>query len=175
MKIITQMIRNLFGIPGNSQSDAEAEGEVQKSDITVEREPETEGEGEVAETESATEPEIDAEPEVVEETDGETTEDDDAAAEVETESDEVTETDTETETVEAAETDDGTETADDGPGGEPVIEISGIGPTYSDRLTEAGIATISDLANSDAETVAETAEVSESRASDWIQNATDQL
>jgi predicted flap endonuclease-1-like 5' DNA nuclease len=53
----------------------------------------------------------------------------------------------------------------------PVEEISGIGPTYAGRLEAAGIETVADLADADAETVAEAAETAPSRASDWIEQA----
>ncbi len=53
----------------------------------------------------------------------------------------------------------------------PVGEISGIGPTYSERLAGIGIETVAELAASDAASVAEAAEVTESRAVDWISQA----
>ncbi|MFB6084243.1 MAG: PHA/PHB synthase family protein [Halorientalis sp.] len=49
-----------------------------------------------------------------------------------------------------------------------VDTVDGIGPTYTERLEAAGIETTADLAAADAATVAEAAEVSESRAQDWI-------
>ena len=52
-----------------------------------------------------------------------------------------------------------------------VQEISGIGPTYSERLAERGIETVADLAGADPDDVAETAQVSASRATDWISQA----
>jgi polyhydroxyalkanoate synthase len=75
----------------------------------------------------------------------------------------------ETETTEAemSETD---ETTDEG-GSESVESIKGIGPTYRDRLEDAGLGTVADLAASDAETVADAAETSESRAADWVERA----
>lgn len=54
---------------------------------------------------------------------------------------------------------------------EPVENIKGIGPTYSDRLESNGLGTVSALADSDAETVAEAAETSEGRASEWVKRA----
>lgn len=56
--------------------------------------------------------------------------------------------------------------------GTPVSEVDGIGPTYSDRLEEFGVATVTDLANADAEELAENIKgVSEKRASDWVSAA----
>ena len=49
--------------------------------------------------------------------------------------------------------------------------ISGIGDTYAARLRESGIETTTDLAAADAATVADVAEVSESRAAEWIEDA----
>ena len=57
--------------------------------------------------------------------------------------------------------------------GVPVDEIRGVGPTYSERLTAAGIETVADVAVADIEEIADAAEVSGSRASDWQSQATD--
>jgi polyhydroxyalkanoate synthase len=46
--------------------------------------------------------------------------------------------------------------------------VNGIGPTYAERLREAGIDGLAALAAADPETVAEAAEVPVSRAEDWI-------
>jgi len=56
---------------------------------------------------------------------------------------------------------------------EPVDEIRGIGPTYSERLAAVGIETVGALADTEAAEVANAAEVSESRAADWITQAED--
>jgi polyhydroxyalkanoate synthase len=53
-------------------------------------------------------------------------------------------------------------------GAEGVETVDGIGPTYADRLQAVGIETTADLAAADAADVAEAAQVSESRAGDWI-------
>jgi polyhydroxyalkanoate synthase len=52
--------------------------------------------------------------------------------------------------------------------GEDLTTVSGIGSTYADRLRETGIETTAALAAADPESVAEAAEVSESRAIEWI-------
>jgi polyhydroxyalkanoate synthase len=52
--------------------------------------------------------------------------------------------------------------------GESVETIDGIGPTYAERLAEAGIETTADLAEYDPAELAEIAGTSESRTHDWI-------
>ena len=68
---------------------------------------------------------------------------------------------------------DGESTSTDGEaeaGDAPKVDVvNGIGPTYADRLREAGIETVADLRDTEAERVAEVAEVSESRAGEWIE------
>jgi polyhydroxyalkanoate synthase len=49
-----------------------------------------------------------------------------------------------------------------------VETVDGIGPTYADRLREAGIETVADLADYDAAELADIAQTSESRAGDWL-------
>jgi len=49
-----------------------------------------------------------------------------------------------------------------------VETLSGIGPTYAERLREAGIETVADLAAYEAGELADIAQTSESRASDWL-------
>jgi polyhydroxyalkanoate synthase len=49
-----------------------------------------------------------------------------------------------------------------------VETVDGIGPTYAERLRDAGIETVADLAGYDAADLAEIAETSESRAADWL-------
>jgi polyhydroxyalkanoate synthase len=54
----------------------------------------------------------------------------------------------------------------------PDIEtIRGIGPTYADRLHEAGIDTVADLAEYDPEQLAEIADAAASRTAYWIDQA----
>jgi len=65
----------------------------------------------------------------------------------------------------------GTDEAGDTPDSPAVGTVKGIGPTYSERLGEASIETVADLASADAEAVADAAEVSVSRAENWIERA----
>jgi polyhydroxyalkanoate synthase len=55
--------------------------------------------------------------------------------------------------------------------GSGLEEIDGVGPTYAERLRESGIDSVAALADADAGTVAEAAQVGEARAEDWIEQA----
>ncbi len=57
--------------------------------------------------------------------------------------------------------------------GSDLEEISGIGPTYAERLRDGDIVTIAELAAADAERVAELAGVGTDRATDWVIQAQD--
>ncbi len=52
-----------------------------------------------------------------------------------------------------------------------VEEITGIGPTYAQRLQAAGIETVEDLVDADPATVAEATNAAESRVDDWLAQA----
>lgn len=54
-----------------------------------------------------------------------------------------------------------------------VEEITGIGPTYAQRLQAAGIETVEDLADADPATVADATNAAESRVDDWLAQAQD--
>lgn len=164
MGTITRLIRSLFGLSSDGR-DTETGSESQESEITIEREPETASEDAVKGTETAvSEPGSGSEasasadtPEPTGETDTEPEPEDTGTETAETES-------------EPTETADPEPEPEDEPGA-PVDELNGIGPTYSGRLDEAGIGTVPALAGSDPATVADAAQVSESRASNWIEQA----
>ncbi|WP_343161211.1 helix-hairpin-helix domain-containing protein [Halogeometricum sp. CBA1124] len=48
-----------------------------------------------------------------------------------------------------------------------------MGPAYAERLADAGVETVVDLADADAESLAEEIDVSEKRVQRWIDRATD--
>jgi len=52
-----------------------------------------------------------------------------------------------------------------------VETVSGIGPTYADRLRDAGVETVADLAARDAAELAEITNASPSQAQDWLDQA----
>ncbi|MFB6117640.1 helix-hairpin-helix domain-containing protein [Halosegnis sp.] len=54
---------------------------------------------------------------------------------------------------------------------EPVETVDGIGPTYAGRLAEHGIESVGALAAATPATIAEAADVSETRAAGWIETA----
>ncbi|WP_123536949.1 class III poly(R)-hydroxyalkanoic acid synthase subunit PhaC [Halosimplex salinum] len=60
-------------------------------------------------------------------------------------------------------------TAEDEPESADVDTVDGIGPTYADRLHEAGIATVADLAVSEPADVAEITGAPVSRVEDWFE------
>jgi polyhydroxyalkanoate synthase len=68
-------------------------------------------------------------------------------------------------TAEADEAD--AETVDDSDS-ESVETLAGIGPTYAERLDDAGLGTVDSLGAADAETIAEAANVSVTRAEEWL-------
>ena len=65
------------------------------------------------------------------------------------------------------ETDADAETVDDSDT-ESVETLAGIGPTYAERLDDAGLGTVDALGAADAETIAEAANVSVTRAEEWL-------
>lgn len=83
--------------------------------------------------------------------------------------------------IDEAEPDDASADADEASGatepdaaGEPVDSLGGIGPAYAERLGDAGIESVGDLATADAAAVAEGSDLSEGRVQGWIDLAREQ-
>ncbi|WP_436936095.1 helix-hairpin-helix domain-containing protein [Halovenus marina] len=180
-KGLLERLKSFLGLSRTSRPES-----TDDADVTVEREPNTTTEDAVKGTGSATadtpsetvESDTSAESDssVVSESDSSVVSESDTSAvsesdtsAVSAESDEV-ETPSESGESEEADEPAPTDSSEDSP---PVDEIKGIGPTYADRLGTIGIETVADLADADAADVAEAAQASESRATDWIERATD--
>jgi predicted flap endonuclease-1-like 5' DNA nuclease len=58
-------------------------------------------------------------------------------------------------------------------GTESVEVIKGIGPAYAERLSNAGVHSVADLAAADAAVLAEAVDLSETRVGRWIERAQD--
>ncbi|WP_336034652.1 helix-hairpin-helix domain-containing protein [Halobacterium yunchengense] len=56
---------------------------------------------------------------------------------------------------------------------EPVSSVKGIGPAYAERLADAGVETVADLAAADPEEVAEATDLSAKRVGRWVESARD--
>lgn len=63
----------------------------------------------------------------------------------------------------------------DAAGGEAVDEVKGIGPAYAERLADAGVTTVADLAEADPEALADQIGVSDKRIARWIDRAREHL
>jgi predicted flap endonuclease-1-like 5' DNA nuclease len=180
---IIERIKSALGLgtsPSSSQSapsstDSPSTGD--GVDVTVEHEPATASEDAVKGTDTAddggptAEVDTSAEPDSPSvDGDSETssaTKDPDAA----TETDETDETDESATGTEADETDD-SEPAPTEPAPDAELEdIKGIGPTYGERLREADIGGIGDLADADPAALAEETDIAQSRVEDWVEQA----
>jgi predicted flap endonuclease-1-like 5' DNA nuclease len=164
-KGLLERLKRFLGLSRTSRPES-----TDDADVTVEREPNTTTEDAVKGTGSATA-----------DTPSETVESDTSA---ESDSSDVSESNTSDSSAESDEAEMSAESgeseeadepasADTSETAPPVDEIRGIGPTYADRLGTIGIETVADLADADAAEVAEAAQASESRATDWIERATD--
>lgn len=138
-------LKSFLGSDNESRSRSASQDGATRADVTVEHEPSAESEHAVKGTEP-TEPDTDGAP--------------------------TTRTGSpSTGSGDSAESEDSTEPGDSAESGAAVDGIKGIGPTYAERLEAAGIETVADLAASDVATVAEAAQASEGRVTDWIERA----
>jgi predicted flap endonuclease-1-like 5' DNA nuclease len=144
-------------------------------DVTVEHEPSAESERAVKESESehGAEAETEAEEEDEEGVDEPVATETGAAASTESLVDEE-HTDDPTRAAEPAEAaSPGEEEVPETVEGEPVTVLKGIGPAYADRLEDAGIETVADLAAADPEELAERVDLSAKRVGRWVDTAQD--
>jgi polyhydroxyalkanoate synthase len=72
-----------------------------------------------------------------------------------------------------AESDEDDEDEADGFDDTDLDQVRGVGPAYAERLREAGIGTVSELAAADPEALAERIDVSTSRVTEWVDHATE--
>ena len=152
-------IKSVLGI-GDSR-DRSREGS-RGTDVTVERETDATSERAVKESDA------DAVGDARDTDDGQgtdNTEETDEEGELTFENDPETASDADEEEADDAEAE--ADSAD----GEPVADIKGIGPAYAERLADAGVHTVSDLADADAEELGEATDIGESRLRTWIDRA----
>jgi predicted flap endonuclease-1-like 5' DNA nuclease len=155
---IVKLLRSVLGI-----SDSKSEEPTESTDVSVEHEPETDdavaaGTDATASTGSMTE---------------EPPEDEESAAEpAEAGTDVSDHSGTDTPAAESAEAAGPVPDEPEG-GSEPVENVSGIGPAYAKRLEDAGIETVNDLIEVDAEELASNTDLSEKRIQRWQDRATE--
>ncbi len=153
-------------------------------DVTVEHEPGGAAESERAVKEPTTESEPTAEETAEPEPEAEPEPPADAAETAETagtegvdEAEETVETDEADdeaviEEAESAETEPAeTEPEQTGAAAESVDTIKGIGPSYAEKLSNAGVETVGDLASADADALGDETELSSKRIAGWIEQA----
>ena len=97
--------------------------------------------------------------------------DTDAAASTGSMTEEPPEPDAAAEPAEAAGPTSGADSLDPGDDSEPVENVSGIGPAYADRLSEAGIETVDQLLDADPEELAADTDLSAKRIGRWQERA----
>jgi len=156
---LLQKLKSALGLDG---SESRRSGDV---DVTVERGPSTEDEDAVKGTETAS---SGAESESAAPSGSDDTGSGDPAAdEFETLAEEADEDDGAADDEPAAETGQAAGSTD------AVTELNGIGPAYGDRLADAGIETVGELAGADAADLADRIDLGESRVAGWIAQAND--
>ncbi|ELZ27409.1 hypothetical protein C475_05805 [Halosimplex carlsbadense 2-9-1] len=158
--------------PGAAGDGASGDG----VDVTVEHEPATASEDAVKGTDTATDS---ASTTAAEPTDAEVDTDSEAETETDTETDSGTETDDAADAADAAGDADDAAADEEPSAGAPtdpapdaeLEDIKGIGPTYAERLREAGVDGVGALAESDAAALSEETDIAESRVENWVEQA----
>ena len=147
-------LKSALGLGDSADHPRGTSSDSRDVDVTVEREPEPAPETEAAVKGADAADEDSAVP-------------DDAAP---SEEDAADDADTE-----AADTADDGETADEAAESEYSTEdvdvIKGVGPAYAERLGEAGVDTVADLATADADELAAETDLSAKRVSGWVEQA----
>ena len=183
---LLQKLKSALGLDGARSADA-GTAPPRDVDVTVEREPSSETEDAVKGTETAPAETAGVEPDAVDESIDDATTDEsdeapdesDAVATAEDSVDVAGEPVDEAEEPvdEAAEPDEEPDEATDADAGaadestDPVTEISGIGPAYGQRLADAGVETVADLAAADPDELESETEISASRIRAWTDAA----
>ena len=157
-------IKSLLGMDDSHDRRSQSSG----TDVTVERETDATTERAVKESdEGATGASTDGESNGVPDTAAESSDD--------TSTDEIagatdvfdTDTDATEETGDDATSDGGEGSSD----GDPVDDIKGIGPAYAERLADAGVSTVPELADADAAELDDATGIGENRIQGWIDRA----
>ena len=156
-------LKSLLGL-GSTDARSDSRGE---TGVTVERE----AGGEPEPVSSPDEPDESDTADEADDEAPETTADD--ATPDESPDDETAAAGDEASTAEPDEEPDAEETEEEPAAGtdEPTDVLEGIGPAYADRLSDAGVETVADLAAADLDTLAEEADVPEGRLETWIERA----
>jgi predicted flap endonuclease-1-like 5' DNA nuclease len=143
-------ISAIKSVLGMGDSDSQTGGGSMGTSVTVERETDATSERAVKQSDAAA-----------------TGVEDDPETATDEESDQATEDDPETV---SGSDDDESGAAEDGVA---VGEIRGIGPAYGERLADAGVHTVSDLAAADPAELSAATGIAEGRIEGWIDRATD--
>jgi predicted flap endonuclease-1-like 5' DNA nuclease len=181
-------LKSLFGVGDGDRSAGSG------VDVTVERDPSAEAEqagGETTTDESAgaaatedhpADPseadekphieEAEAEPETEAEPESEAEPETDAGADATAEEDETLTVEGGQETEDADPAEEARVRAESGDG-EPVLELKGIGAAYAERLEEAGVTSVAELADEDPEDLADRVDLSAKRVGRWVDRAKD--
>ncbi|MUV61005.1 helix-hairpin-helix domain-containing protein [Halobacterium sp. CBA1126] len=155
-------LKSLLGMEEESRSAGNG------VDVTVERDPSADSERAVKESTAGQDDEAEDEEPVAAETDAS------ASTESLVDEDHTDDPTRAAEPAEAASTggDDEAEESE-AVDGEPVTVLDGIGPAYADRLADAGVETVDDLAAADPDDLAERIDLSAKRVGRWVDSAQD--
>lgn len=159
---LIQKLKSALGLDG-AQSPEPGTATPGDIDVTVEREPSSESEDAVKGTETAgSQTGESAEPDAVEPGPVESSTESTPIGEAEPDVGDTTAGD-------STEADAANEPSSEP--GDPVTDINGIGPAYGQRLADAGVDSVTDLAAADAEELEAETDISANRIQGWIEAA----